>query len=100
MGTEEAGELVEPNGGFAVPSNRCAAAVHGSGVPRRPIMRVQSPLCYRSMFAGGDSEEDFAAWKAPRLPPQGLTRYRCTGCLVNDSFTSLVGLFGMGWQSN
>ncbi|EFN52084.1 hypothetical protein CHLNCDRAFT_37008 [Chlorella variabilis] len=51
-------------------------------------MRVQSPLCYRSMFAGGDSEEDFAAWKAPRLPPQGLTRYR-------QDFKE-IGLLGQG----
>lgn len=76
---EEVGELTEPRGGFAGPSGRGGAA-HGWGAGaggRRPLARVQSPPCYRNLFAEGDAEETYAAWKAPRPAQQALSRYRC-----------------------
>lgn len=70
---EEGGEVTEPRGGFAGPSGRGG---YGGGAPQRPITRLQSPPCYRSIFADGDSEEVFASWKAARPQQQALTRYR------------------------
>ena len=72
---EEASELTEPRGGFAGPSGR-APPPPG----RRPLVRVQSPPCYRSIWADGDGEEAYAAWKAPRPAQQELSRYRWVGC--------------------
>ena len=78
-------ELTEPRGGFAGPSGRAAvgpAAAYGSGAPgRRAYARPQSPPCYRNIFADGDSEGEYAAWKAPRpAPAQPLTRFRHVCC--------------------
>ena len=68
-------DVTEPRGGFAGPSGRGGGG-YGAAAPRR-IARLQSPPCYRNIFAEGDSEEAYAPWKAPRPAAQGLTRYRC-----------------------
>lgn len=73
---EEAGELTELRGGMAGPSGR-GPYCGGAAPPRRAIVRVQSPPCYRSIFADGDSEEAYAAWKTRRPAQQPLARYRC-----------------------
>lgn len=70
--------MTEPRGGFAGPSGRGGAYGGGGGAgSRRPLTRLQSPPCYRNVFADGDSEDCYAAWKAPRPTGQALSRYRC-----------------------
>jgi len=73
LAMEEGEPATEPRGGFAGPSGRGG---FGSGGGRR-LGRLQSPPCYRNIFADEDSEEGYAAWQAPRPPlQQALSRYR------------------------
>ncbi|KAI3432278.1 hypothetical protein D9Q98_003838 [Chlorella vulgaris] len=87
-GLDECGDPSGMRGGGAGPTGRCPAAAYGNGSGRRPMARVQSPPCYRNIFAGGEAEEDFAAWKAARPQQQALTRYR-------QDFKE-IGLLGQG----
>lgn len=95
VGMDEGGVLLtEPRGGFAGPSGRGGSWGNGGG-GRRPMARLQSPPCYRNIFADEDSEEPYAAWKAARPQQQQLSRYRCgtTGWPPNKpgrACTSLV----------
>ncbi|KAL4424004.1 hypothetical protein ABPG75_001305 [Micractinium tetrahymenae] len=85
---EGAATLTEPRGGLAGPSGRGGSWGSGAG-GRRPLARLQSPPCYRNIFADEDSEEAYAQWKAPRpQQQQQLSRYR-------QDFKE-VGLLGQG----
>lgn len=67
--------VTEPRGGFAGPSGRSGSWGSGAG-GRRPLARLQSPPCYRNIFADADSEEPYAHWKSTRPQQQQPSRYR------------------------
>lgn len=69
--------VTEARGGFAGPSGRGGGYAGGYGGGGRRPLRVQSPPCYRNIFAEEDAEEAYAPWKARRPAPQAMSRYRC-----------------------
>ncbi|PSC73365.1 Wee1 kinase isoform B [Micractinium conductrix] len=80
--------VTEARGGFAGPSGRGGGYAGGYGGGGRRPLRVQSPPCYRNIFAEEDAEEAYAPWKARRPAPQAMSRYR-------HDFKE-VGLLGQG----
>lgn len=77
------GDATEARGGLTGTSGRGGS--YGSGAGVRRLARVQSPPCYRNIFADGDSEEAYAPWKARRPQQQAMSRYRWGAGQVKDA---------------